>query len=171
MIHQILTYTLCVQLHTLYVYYIITHTVQFSRNTTEGVDHGLINYKDINTKCRLYWRLIEFIDWRYSQLCWYFRPMQLPALPGPLTFSLVHLPPPLRNVKKVQNILTVCSWEGLGGGVELCWRPYSAGVYHSVSDQIQNLRNCYTTPNKNLGVEGATDRETPAAKSLYRSIF
>jgi hypothetical protein len=26
--------------------------------------------------------------------------------------------------------------------------PYSAGVVHSVSDQIQNLQNCFTTPNK-----------------------
>jgi hypothetical protein len=25
-------------------------------------------------------------------------------------------------------------------------RPYSAGVLHSVSDQIQNLQNCLTTP-------------------------
>ncbi len=35
------------------------------------------------------------------------------------------------------------------GGVELCCRPYSAGVLHSVSDQIQNLQNCFTAPNKN----------------------
>jgi hypothetical protein len=35
----------------------------------------------------------------------------------------------------------VCGWEGVRG-VESCWRPYSAGVYHSVSDQIQNLQNC-----------------------------
>jgi hypothetical protein len=27
--------------------------------------------------------------------------------------------------------------------------PYSAGVLHSVSDQIQNLQNCFTTTNKN----------------------
>jgi hypothetical protein len=33
--------------------------------------------------------------------------------------------------------------------VESCCRPYFAGVQHSVSDQIQNLQNCYTTPNKN----------------------
>jgi hypothetical protein len=30
----------------------------------------------------------------------------------------------------------------------LCCRPYSAGILHSVSDQIQNLQNCFTTPNK-----------------------
>ena len=36
---------------------------------------------------------------------------------------------------------------GKGGGrVELCCRPYTAG--YSVSDQIQNLPNCFTTPNK-----------------------
>ncbi len=33
-------------------------------------------------------------------------------------------------------------------GVELCCRPYCAGILHSVSDQIQNLPNCFTTPNK-----------------------
>ncbi len=36
--------------------------------------HVLINYKDTKTKCRLYRCLIEFIDRRYSQSCWYFRP-------------------------------------------------------------------------------------------------
>ncbi len=35
-----------------------------------------------------------------------------------------------------------------GGGVELCCRPYSAGILRSVSDQILNLPNCFTTPNK-----------------------
>jgi hypothetical protein len=34
------------------------------------------------------------------------------------------------------------------GGIELNCRPYSAGVLHSVSDQIPNLTNCFTTPNK-----------------------
>jgi hypothetical protein len=28
---------------------------------------------------------------------------------------------------KVQNIQAVCGWEG-GEVVDLCWRPYSAGV-------------------------------------------
>jgi len=32
--------------------------------------HGLI--KDTKTKCRLFWCLIEFIGWRYSQLRWCF---------------------------------------------------------------------------------------------------
>ncbi len=34
-------------------------------------------------------------------------------------------------------------------GVELCCRPYSAGIFLTLSDQIQNLQNCHTTPNNN----------------------
>jgi hypothetical protein len=44
---------------------------------------------------------------------------------------------------------------GWGWGIELCCRPYSAGFKHSVSDQNQNLQNCYTTPNKNVHGESA----------------
>ncbi len=54
-------------------------------------------------------------------------------------------PPPLPKLN-VQYIQTVCVCGG--GGVELCCRPYSAGVLRSVSDQIQNLPNCSITPNK-----------------------
>jgi hypothetical protein len=36
-----------------------------------GMDQ--ISTKTPNPECRLYC-LIEFIDWRYSQSCWYFRP-------------------------------------------------------------------------------------------------
>ncbi len=50
-----------------------------------------IYIKTPNPKCRLFWSLIEFIDWRYSQSCWYFRPHLWTS--APLTFSLVHLPP------------------------------------------------------------------------------
>ena len=35
------------------------------------MDEGTI--KTQNPKCRLYWCLIEFIDWRFSQSCSYFR--------------------------------------------------------------------------------------------------
>ncbi len=41
---------------------------------TVGEDQVLLNYKDAKTKCRLYWFLKEFIDWRYSQSLWYFDP-------------------------------------------------------------------------------------------------
>ncbi len=33
-----------------------------------------ITIKTSKPNCRLYWCLIEFIDGRYSQSCWYFRP-------------------------------------------------------------------------------------------------
>ncbi len=46
--------------------------------------------KTPNPSCRLYWCLIEFIDWSYSQSCWYFRPLLWTS--APLTFSVVHLP-------------------------------------------------------------------------------
>ncbi len=64
-------------------------------------------------KCRLYWCLIEFIDWRYSQSLWYFRPLLWTS--APLTFSLVHLSPPLPCVNKYSGtcIHTVCN---KGGG-------------------------------------------------------
>jgi hypothetical protein len=37
-----------------------------------------------------------------------------------------------------------------------------------VSDQIQNLKKCYTTTNKKSRGVGASGRQTPAAMSLYR---
>jgi hypothetical protein len=51
-----------------------------------------ISIKTPNHKCRLYWCSIEFIDWRHSQSCWYVRLRLWTS--APLTFSLVHLPPP-----------------------------------------------------------------------------
>ncbi len=51
-----------------------------------SMDH--ITIKTPNLKCRLYWCFIEFIDCRYRQSSWYFRP-------APLTCSLVSSPPPL----------------------------------------------------------------------------
>jgi hypothetical protein len=93
--------------------------------------HELINYKDTRPKCRLYWCLIEFIDWRYSQSCWYFWPSFVTYCPfcellPPFSCSLPTSPP-----SQSQSILYTDSvwlgWGG-GGGVELCWRPYSAGV-------------------------------------------
>jgi hypothetical protein len=99
----------------------------------------------------LVFTVIEFIDWRYSQSCWYFRPTFLVCLSNLLSGSS---PPSLSQ----RIVYIVCGLEGVGGNVELCWRQYSAGVKHSFSDQIQNLQYCFTTPNKNLGEEGASDR-------------
>ncbi len=71
-----------------------------------------ISIKTPNPKCCHYWCLIEFIDWRYSQSCWYFRPLLWTS--APLTFPLVHLPPPLPCVNKyrVTCIPWVCNRVG-----------------------------------------------------------
>jgi hypothetical protein len=50
------------------------------------------------------------------------------------------LPPPPSPPFPMNSIYRHCMTVGGGGGVEMyCW-PYSAGVLHSVSDQIQNLQ-------------------------------
>ncbi len=79
-----------------------------------------MSIKTLNSKCRLYWCLIEFIDWRDNQSSWYFRPALWTI--APLTFSLVSAPtppPPLPCVNKYTvYTYTVCNrgiW-GHGGG-------------------------------------------------------
>ncbi len=84
-----------------------------------GADHGLINHKDTKTKCRLYLCLSEFIDLRYSQSCWYFRPSYCPS--NLLSSS------PLPSFPKSTVYTGSVYWRGWMGCVELCWRPYSAG--------------------------------------------
>ncbi len=49
------------------------------KRKVRGMDEG--TKKKQNPKCRLYWCLIEFIDWRYRQSCWCFR---LNADPDPI---------------------------------------------------------------------------------------
>ncbi len=91
------------------------------------LSQGLINYKETKTKCRLYWYLIEFIDWRYSQQCWYF----LPNFVNYCLYNLLSgsLPPPSPFPKSKYNIYYTDSvWMERVGGVVLCWRPYRAGV-------------------------------------------
>ncbi len=111
-----------------------------------------ITIKAQNPKCRLYRCLIEFIDWRYSQSCWYFRPLLWTSAPHWLTS-----PPP--------SLCEYCKYRGRyfhtecnrGKWDQVVWRA-STGVNHCVFDQIPNLQNCFTTPNKILGREGASDR-------------
>ncbi len=64
----------------------------------------------------------------------------------PSIFSLT--PPPILPKLNVQYIQTKCGCGGGGGGVELCCGAYFVEVLHSVSDQIQYLQNCFTTPTK-----------------------
>jgi hypothetical protein len=74
-------------------------------------------------------------------------------------------PPPL-------CIQTVCDWAGVGR-VESCSRPYSAGVYHPVSNQIQNLQNCKTIPKQNPSWGGGsqTDKHLPQSPFLDEDIL
>jgi len=58
-------------------------------------------------------------------------------------------------------IHTVCNG---GGGDQVVWRA-NTGV-HCVFDQILNLQNCFTTFNKNLGWQWASD-----SKHLQPSTF
>jgi hypothetical protein len=71
---------------------------------------------------------------------------------APLLYLLSDLlPPPLLvcTVCTVYCKQTVCDCGGGGvGGIKMYCGPYSGGVLHSVSDQIQNLQNCFTTQTK-----------------------
>ncbi len=71
-----------------------------------------ITIETSNPKCRLYWCLIEFINWRYSQSCWYFQTALWTIAPLP---SLVSSPP-LACVNKY-TVYTYIVWKGGGGGV------------------------------------------------------
>ena len=112
-----------------------------------------------NPKCRLYWCLIVFIDWRYSQSCWYFQSLLWTS--APLTFSLVCLPClpplPLPCVNKYRPIHSLqCITGGGGEGMGLC------------GEHIQEYRLCIWPdseptkflyhPKQNLGGEVASDR-------------
>jgi hypothetical protein len=52
----------------------------------------------------------------------------------PCTFSLTSPAPPTLPKVNVQYVQTVWRGGGCGDDIELCCRPYSAGVLHSVSD-------------------------------------
>ncbi len=93
--------------------------------TVEMLYHEQFNQKT-KTKCCIFWCLIGFIDWRYSHWCWYFRPSLVNYCPSNLLSSSPPSPVPTSPFPcvKVQYLQSVCGW----GGVELNWRPYSAGV-------------------------------------------
>ncbi len=106
--------------------------INYDYDLQNGHNHGLINYKDIIIKGRLSWCLIEFIDCRYSQSWRYFRPSFVNYCTSNLLSGSSPPPPPTFPSRS-----TVCTdnvWLGWGGGrgVELGWRPYFAGVKHSV---------------------------------------
>ncbi len=107
--------------------------------------------------------LTDFIDWRYIHSWFVFSTQLVNCCPHgrrnyvvlvyccPSTVPSLWPPPPSppSHCTVQYSIQTVCDY----GGGRGCWNilycePYSAGVLHSVSDQIQNLQNFFTTPNK-----------------------
>ncbi len=104
--------------------------------------------------------LPDFIGWRYIH-SWLVFSIQLvnccPMDEGTILVYCCPLPsllpspplPPSQTNCTVQYIQTVYGCEGEGGGGLNCVVDHILqGVLHSVSDQIQNLQNCFTTPNK-----------------------
>ncbi len=92
-----------------------------------------ITIKTPNPKCHLYWCLIEFIDSRYCQSCWYCRPLLWTSTPSKtLTFSLVHLPPSHFPVWISTGVCvyTVCNRGRRGSGcVESIYRIYTLYIW------------------------------------------
>jgi hypothetical protein len=76
---------------------------------TQSIDEETINKQ--NPKCRLYWCLIKFIDWRYSQSCWYFRPLLWTVAPLP---SLWPSPPPSQSKRTTYTSIQCVLWVVLG---------------------------------------------------------
>jgi hypothetical protein len=59
-----------------------------------------------------------------------------------------------------------CGREGGGEVLVVLETIYNtAGLLHSVWEQIQSLQNCLTTPTQNLGGEEASEKKTAAAQS------
>ncbi len=125
--------------------------------------HGLMNYKDswpVNRICGILFNRFYRMEILSLMVC-IFDPAceRLPPwtkelygtcvlLPLYCTFSLTSSPLAPFPMYIVQYIHPVCNWGGGWGGVEMYCGPYSAGVLHSVSDQIQNLQNCFITQTK-----------------------
>jgi hypothetical protein len=64
----------------------------------------------------LYWCFLEFIDWRYSQSCWNFRPSFVNYCPSNL---LSGSPPPSQSQRTVYTDSVWLGGDG-GGGVLSC---------------------------------------------------
>ncbi len=107
--------------------------------------HGLINYKDTKTKCRHLKKLTckgtlrqVFIRVHIPEI----QSVILVSRPSFVNYCPFNLlsgspPPPF----PVSTYSKYRQW--IAGRRRGCWRPYSARVLHSVSDQIHNLRVLY----------------------------
>jgi hypothetical protein len=104
---------------------------------------GLINYKDTKTKCHLIFTgvLIEFIDWKKAEI---------------QSFTLV-FSTQLCELPKVKVVYTDCVWLG-GGGRVFCVGDHILQEFNTLYlTRFTTYKIALTTPNKNLGGEGASD--------------
>jgi hypothetical protein len=114
---------------------------------------------------------MEFIDWRYSQSWWYFLPSFVNYCPSNLLSGSPPHPSIIFKVK-VQYIQTVYGWEGVEGRgcfVVLETKPYSAFKNRFLT-RFRTYKIAAPPLTKTYR-RGGSLRQTPAAKSLYRSIF
>jgi hypothetical protein len=141
-------------------YFIMTfrtqiHKIKFGKNCFCTLQ-GTMSHRPLTNTSSL---KIAAAYWRYSKSGWYFGPGFVNYCP--LTWLTSPLPPP-PFPKSTYSVYRQCVAGRGWGCVELCWRPYSAGVYHPVSDQTKNLQNCYTTPKKpRRGRRPQTDKHLP----------
>ncbi len=104
----------------------------------------------------------EFIDWRflaYIKSCWYFRPSFVTC-----TLPCCHSPPP----SLVQR-----EGEGMGSHSQVVLESIYCivGVLHYVSDQIQNLQNCSTTPRQKPRRGGGLKQINSCCKVPFQVTF
>ncbi len=93
--------------------------------TFKGKIHGLMNYIDTKAKCHHLKKLTctrtmrqaDFIDWRYSQSCWYFRPSFVICCPSPRLSSSTFPPPPFPVWISIYSIHVFSVYGGGGYGV------------------------------------------------------
>ncbi len=126
------------------------------------------NYKDTKTKCRLYWCLIEFYRLEIRSVMLVYS-TQLCELLQLLPSVWLTFPTPSPFPKSRYIIYSQCV-AGRGWG-EGCWvvmetifcRSLTLGFWLD-SEPTKLLHH----PKQKPRGEGAPDRQTPAAKSLYR---
>ncbi len=127
-----------------------------------------LTIKEPNPKCRLHWCLIEFIDWRYSHVGNLDSSCEL----APTNLLTGSPPPPLPGVNKYRGGLCIYTVQCVTWGDRVVWRAFT-GLIHWVFDQIPNLQNCFTTPNKTRRGRGLrqinTCRQVPLQVNFKKS--
>jgi hypothetical protein len=128
--------------------------------------HGLINYKDTETKCRLYWCLVEFIDWRYSQSCWYFRLSFVNYYPSNLISGSPPTPLPISQSQSTEYTQTVSSCEEVRWWVLSCVEDHILQEFNTLF--LTRFRTYKALPPQTKTRRGGGLRQI---KSRYRSIL